>query len=76
MRVDYLAGCSGAAPNKPPAVIVPLARAAIDLVGNLIELLLAVDRQVRALGQVLAHQSIGVFVEAALSGAVRVADCA
>lgn len=48
MRVDYLAGCSGAAPNKPPAVIVPLARAAIDLVGNLIELLLAVDRRIRA----------------------------
>src|SRR5690606_39373131 len=37
------------------------------------QFLLAVYRQVRALGQVLADQSIDVLVAAALPGAVRVA---
>lgn len=50
-----------------------LARAVVDLIGNGIELLLAVAAQVRALGQVLAHQAIDVLVGAPLPGAVRVA---
>ena len=39
-----------------------------------IQFLLAMHRQVRALGQVLADQAIDVFVTAALPRAVRVAE--
>jgi hypothetical protein len=49
-------------------VIKPLARANIQLVGNSIQLLLAMARQVRALGQVLADQAVDVFIAAALPG--------
>lgn len=41
---------------------------------NDIELLLAVAREVSALGQVLTNQSVGVFIGAALPRAVRVAE--
>lgn len=51
-----------------------LARSGVEAVGNCIELLLEVDRQVRALGQLLAQQPIGVFAGAALPGAVRIAE--
>ena len=51
-----------------------LTRAHIQLQGNGIQLFLAVSRQVRALGQVLADQAVDVFVAAALPGAVRVAE--
>lgn len=51
-----------------------LARSVVDLVGNGIELLLAVAAQIRALGQVLAHQAVDVLVGAPLPGAVRVAE--
>ena len=37
-----------------------------------IQLTLRIARQVRALGQVLAQQSVGVFVGAALPGTVRI----
>ena len=46
----------------------------VDFVGNEIDLLLAVARQIGALGQVLADQSVGVFIGAALPWAVRVAE--
>ncbi len=49
-------------------------RAGVEQVGNGIELLLAVRGQVRALGQVLADQSVGVLAGAALPGAVRVTE--
>jgi len=39
----------------------------IDFVGNEIELLLAVARQIGALGQVLADQAVGVCIGAALA---------
>lgn len=48
------------------------ARAHVQLQGDGIQLLLAVSRQVRALGQVLADQPVDVFVAAALPRAVRV----
>jgi hypothetical protein len=50
-----------------------LARAIVDFVGNGIELLLAVDRQVCTLWQVLAHQPVHVFIGATVPGAVRFA---
>lgn len=46
----------------------------VQFVGNRIQLLLAIYRQVRTLGQVLPDQSIDVFVATALPGAVRVAE--
>ncbi len=39
-----------------------------------IQFLLAVSRQVRALGQILADQAIDILIAAALPGAVRVAE--
>ena len=51
----------------------PLARTVVDFVGNGIELLLAIDRQVCALWQVLAHQPDHVLIGATLPGAMRVA---
>ena len=49
-------------------------RAGVEQVGNGIELLLAVHGQVRALGQVLADQSVGVLAGAPLPRAVRVTE--
>lgn len=51
-----------------------LARTHVQLQCNGVEFFLAVYRQVRALGQVLADQTVDVFVAAALPGAVRVAE--
>jgi hypothetical protein len=42
--------------------------------GNPVEICGAVDAQVRALGEILAQQPIGVFIDAALPGRVRVAE--
>jgi len=50
------------------------ARAFVEQVGNGIELFLAVHRKVRALGQELADQPVGVLARAALPGAVRVTE--
>ena len=46
----------------------------VDLIGNSVELLLAVAREIRALGQVLAHQAVGVLVGAKLPRAVGVTE--
>ena len=46
----------------------------IEAVSNGIELFLAIDRQVRALGQILTQQAVGVLAGAALPGAMRVAE--
>ena len=54
--------------------IEALARSDVQFVGNGIQLLLAVHRQVRALGRVLADQAVDVLVAAALPGAVWVAE--
>ncbi len=67
--------CAAAALALCPVCPCAAAIDLVDLVGNLIELLMAVDRQIRAFWQVLAHQSISALIGAALSGAVRVADC-
>lgn len=50
-----------------------LTRSHVQLQRNGVQLLLAMYRQVCALGQVLANQAVDVFVAAALPGAVRVA---
>jgi hypothetical protein len=47
---------------------------AVQAVGDSIEFILAVDREVGAFGQVLTQQSVGVFASAALPRAVRVAE--
>ena len=49
------------------------AGAVVDFIGDGVQLLLAVARQVGAFGQVLAHQAVGVLVAASLPWAVRVA---
>jgi hypothetical protein len=46
----------------------------IQAIGNAIELVLGVDRQIGTLGQVLAQQHVGAFARAALSGAMRVTE--
>ncbi len=46
----------------------------IDLICNSVKLILAVNAEVCALGQVLAHQAVHVLVEASLPRAVRVAE--
>ena len=51
-----------------------LPRARVHAVGDGIEFFLAVDGQVRALGQVLAQQPVGVLARAALPWAVGVAE--
>ena len=53
---------------------VPLPGPGVEAQGDLVEIVLAVHRQVRALGQVLTQQAVGVFVAAALPGAVRVGE--
>ena len=50
------------------------ARAVVEQVGNRIELLLAVHRQVCALGQELTDQPVGVLAGATLPRAVRVTE--
>ncbi|MNZ98929.1 hypothetical protein D3C78_1182350 [compost metagenome] len=55
-------------------VIKTLARPNIQFIRNGIQLLLAMPRQVGALGQVLPNQAVDVFVAAALPGAMRVAE--
>ncbi len=50
------------------------ARSVVEQVGNRIEFLLAVHRQIRALGQVLADQAVGVLAGTALPVAVRVTE--
>ena len=53
---------------------MPLPGPGVETQGDLVELVLAVDRQVRALGQILTQQAVGVLVAAALPGAVRVGE--
>ena len=50
------------------------ARSHIQLQSDGVQGFLTMHRQVRALGQVLADQSIDVLIAAALPGAVRVAE--
>lgn len=50
------------------------AGAGIEAERDLIEILLTVDGQIRALGKVLAQQAIGVLVAAALPGALRITE--
>ncbi len=51
-----------------------LTRSHVQLQRYGIQFLLAVYRQICALGQVLADQAVDVFVAAALPGAMRVAE--
>lgn len=45
-------------------------RPAVQTVGNGVEVILTVDRKVRAFGQMLAQKSVGVFAGAASPRAV------
>ena len=54
--------------------VVRRARSGVHAVGDGVEFVLRVDRQIGALGQVLAQQPVGVLAGAALPGAVRVAE--
>src|SRR5687767_4515289 len=51
-----------------------LARAAVEEVGDLVEVVLAVDGEVGAFGQELADQAVPVLVGSSLPGGVRVAE--
>jgi len=51
-----------------------LPRSVIDLIGDGVQEFLAVDRQVRALGQVLSHQPVHVLVAATPPRAVSAAS--
>src|ERR1700735_536193 len=51
-----------------------LARPGVQLISDRGQVLRAVHRQVRALGEVLAQQPVGVLVRAALPGRMRVAE--
>src|SRR5512143_4328511 len=51
-----------------------LAGSAVERCGDRVKFRRAVSAQVGALGEVLAEQAVGVFVRAALLGAVRVAE--
>jgi hypothetical protein len=55
-------------------VIKTLARANIQRVGNGVQLLLTMTGQVCALGQVLADQTIDIFIATALPGTMRVTE--
>lgn len=55
-------------------VIKTLTRPDIQFVGDCIQLLLTMDIQVRALGQVLSDQAIYIFITATLPRTVRVAE--
>src|SRR5262249_18065114 len=64
-------------PRPAPARGFPaqgLARPGVELRGDRIQVLAAVHRQVRAFGEVLAQQPVGVLAGAALPGRVRVAE--
>src|SRR5258708_11134185 len=50
------------------------ARSGVQAVGDGVEFVLTVDREIRALGQVLAQQPVGVLTGAALPRAVRVGE--
>ena len=50
------------------------ARPAVQAIGDSIEFVLTVDRQVGAFGKVLIQQFVGVFASAALQRAVWVAE--
>ena len=50
------------------------ARPRIEAVSNGIELFLAIDRQVRSLGQILTQQAVGVLTGAALPGTMWIAE--
>lgn len=50
------------------------ARSAVEAVGDGIQVRLGVHRQVSALGQILAQQSVGVLAGATLPGAVRITE--
>ena len=54
--------------------IEAIARADVQAIGNGIQVLLAVLRQVRAFGQVLTNQAIDILVAATLPRAVRVTE--
>src|SRR5258707_9953563 len=49
-------------------------RSAVEAVGDGIEFVLTVDREVRALWQILTQQPVGVLTGAALPGTVRIAE--
>jgi hypothetical protein len=49
-------------------------RPAVEAIGDSVEVILTVDREVSALGQILAQQTVGVLACATLPGAVRVAE--
>lgn len=51
-----------------------LARTGVELPGNGIKLGLSVSRKVGPLGKILAKQSVGVLVDPALPGAVRIGE--
>src|SRR5664280_836336 len=51
-----------------------LARPAVELTGNLVEIPPGVDREVGALGEVLTQETVGVLVGAALPRAARIAE--
>lgn len=61
-------GLNGAAP------VEGLAGSVVQQVSNGVQCLLVMDRQIRALGQHLAQQPVGVFAGATLPGAVGVAE--
>src|ERR1700710_2742686 len=50
------------------------AGAAVQAVGDSVEFVLTVDREVRAFRQILPQQPVGVFASTALPGTVRVAE--
>src|SRR5438309_5739672 len=54
--------------------VVSCTRAAVQTVGDGVEFVLTVDRKVRAFGQILSQQSVGVFAGTPLPWAVRVAE--
>src|ERR1700677_5086487 len=49
-------------------------RPAIEAIGDAIKVILAVDREVSTLRQILAQQAVGVLAGATLPGAVGVAE--
>jgi hypothetical protein len=50
------------------------ARSDVEAVGDLVEIALAIDRQVDALGQILPDEAVEVFAGWPLPGAVRIAE--
>ena len=49
-------------------------RPAVETIGDGVEVILTVDREVSALGQILAQQAVGVLAGTTLPGTVRVAE--